>query len=90
MIGEIARAVLEFAKDALRAEGMSPAGRVNLVGMVLGFLLLAGIGSLDLLQAVVRTFRPHYHHGVPFEELFWMFLIYLAVCAFIGGLFARS
>lgn len=46
-------------------ETMSLAGRINVFGMTLVFALLAADGTLDVVQAIVRIWRPSYKAGNP-------------------------
>ena len=52
-------------RDALKAEGTSVAGRVNLLGTVLAYVLVAAAGLLDVWQAIVRVWNDNYTAGAP-------------------------
>jgi hypothetical protein len=58
--------LLDLATDLVKAEGDNWAGRVNLLGMAALFLLIfLPAAALDLIQVVVRWFKPHYETDLP-------------------------
>lgn len=69
---------------ALKAEGLTPGGRLNLAGMTLVFVLTVGSGVLDVVQAVVRIWDPNYTTGLP--SFLWVLATFgalLMVCVLI-------
>jgi len=61
---------------------MSEAGRLNAFGLILVFAFLVGGGVvLNVIQALVRIFEPHYTTGMP--SIITLVLIY-------GGLMCAS
>lgn len=58
------RAFGEFTRQVLRAETLSVPGRVNLFGLGVIFLLVVGGGLLDVVQALVRVWKPTYDTGL--------------------------
>lgn len=78
------RKVLGLVKLAVEAEGLTGAGRVNLVGLVLMFLLASAVIAGDLVQGVVRAFRPTFSVGTPTVTLvIVIFAGFLAFCVLI-------
>lgn len=73
LMREVAQSVLsapkEFfglARDVIRAEGGTTAGRVNAFGLAAVFLLVAGGGLLfGLLEAIIRIAKEDYTTGFP-------------------------
>jgi ABC-type arginine transport system permease subunit len=83
-------ALREIARDALRAEFMTPAGVVNLLGLLAALILVIAVGASDLFQAVIRTFESGYSTGLP--SVVVLLILYFAamlLCVIILGLLAR-
>jgi hypothetical protein len=56
----------DVAREAVKAETNTWAGRSNFLGLTALFLLLFVPAFLvDVVQAAVRVFKPHYTTGLP-------------------------
>jgi hypothetical protein len=81
---ESKRAVIEFARQVLRAEFLTPGGVINLVGVFTTFVLTLAVGLADLAQVVIRTWDSHYETGIP--SILWFLgghLLLILVCTVI-------
>lgn len=86
-MNELAKAVIEFAKSSIAAERLSPAGRLNALGVLAAFVLVIGAGAFDGIQAIVRTWRPHYTTGFPsFLSVLIVFGVVFLLCVLILAL----
>ena len=48
------RETYQLVRDAITTEALSVAGRINIIGMTMVFVLLAGDGTLDVVTAIVE------------------------------------
>jgi hypothetical protein len=78
------RELFRLAKDALVTEGMSVAGRINIVGMAMVFCLLAVDGTLDLIQTIVRIWHPAFTAGNPPILLLASVMFSLTLCCIVA------
>lgn len=81
-------AAFGFAKEALKAERFSDAGKANIIGLAFAFILVLGSGTLDLLQSLARLWKPHYETGLPSPVVFialfaGMFLLCVLILALV-------
>jgi len=84
------REILDFARHALRAERLTPAGVLNLVGLLAALGITLSIGILDLFQALVRIFVRDYSAGLPtLEVMFLLYILCMTLCVVIVGLLTR-
>jgi hypothetical protein len=80
-----------FARRALEAERLTPAGRINLLGLFGVFLIISGSAILDLAQPVGRLWDPAYDAGGPsLVLLLVVFGVLLLLCVVIVGLLDDS
>lgn len=56
---------LAFARHAIDSEVNTRAGRLNGLLIVLGFVVIVISGATDLLQVVIRIWKPAYTTGLP-------------------------
>lgn len=80
-------AVIQFARHALRAEFLTPAGVINLVSLFSVFILILSLSILDIIQALVRIWDASY--TTASDSLMWLVALYLGamlLCVFIVGL----
>jgi hypothetical protein len=83
-------AVIEFARHALRAEFLTPAGVINLVSLFSFFVLILSLGLLDVIQAIVRTWDSSYTTGSEsFLLLCGLYALVMLLCVLIVGLLTR-
>jgi hypothetical protein len=86
-----AKLAFDLATSTLRAEGFSSEGRVNLYGLFIVFLLVVGAGLLDLIQVIVRIFRPGYETGLPsLFEFVALYVFLILACLIILACASRS
>ena len=69
-------AALAFARDVLKAEGLTSAGRANLITIFGALIVTIGAGLGDVWQALVRTWNSEYETGLP--SVLTFFLLFLA------------
>jgi hypothetical protein len=82
--------ILGFAREAFRAEFMTPAGVVNVILVFLCFVLVSAMGLGDVWQVLVRTVKADYVSGMPaFQWLLLEFALIGLACVFIVGLLTR-
>lgn len=76
----------------MSAERLSPAGRVNTLGVLATFVLVVGSGAWDGIQAVVRAlWRPSYTTGFPsFLTILIVFGVIFLLCVLILALVPPS
>lgn len=80
-------AALAFAREVLRAEGLTAAGRVNLITVFGALIVTIGAGLLDVWQALVRTWNSDYETGLPpVLTLFVLFLVAGFLCVVVLAL----
>ncbi len=84
------RAVIEFARAAIDAEYLTPAGVINLIGLFILFIVIVVLGLADLWQALVRTWNKGYETGLPSPlSCGILFATVLLLCTLIVGLLYR-
>ena len=73
-----------LGKAVLEAERLTHSGRINALGMVLAFVIVIAVGIIDVMQAIVRAFRPGYTTGLPGVFTFFVaFLVFVLLCVVI-------
>jgi hypothetical protein len=81
------KAAGRLAKDLLRqildAERLTHAGRVNSLAVVLGFVVVLASGAFDLIQVIVRIWRPGYTTGLPAVTMFAIWVGLALFCVLI-------
>jgi hypothetical protein len=81
------RALAEFSRTALDLERSTVAGKLNALGMAIGFVVLTAGEIVNGVQVVVRVFDPNYSSGVPSTiALFAIFCGYSLLCVLMLGL----
>lgn len=75
--------VSKLVKDAITTETMSIAGRINMLGMTMVFVLLAAGSTLDVVQAIVRILRPNFTAGDPPLLLLAVTMSALTLCCIV-------
>jgi flagellar biosynthesis protein FlhB len=84
------RLILDFAREAFRAEFMTPAGVINVILVFLCFVLVSAMGLGDAWQILVRTVKADYESGMPaFAWLLLEFALIGLACVLIVGLLTR-
>ena len=84
-------AVINFAREAVRAEVMTPTGILNAIWILVVLVLVSVVGLADLYQVVVRTWITDYESGLP--SFLWMLLTaggLTLACIVIVGLFTTG
>jgi hypothetical protein len=76
-------AIYQLVRDAIVTEAMSVAGRINVFGMTLVFALVAADGTIDVVQAFVRIWRPNYHAGNPPVLILVAIMVALTLCCIV-------
>jgi len=71
-------------KDAIATEAMSIAGRINVLGMTMVFAVVAADGVLDVIQALVRIWRPGYSAGNPPLLILLLVMCGLTLCCVLA------
>jgi hypothetical protein len=80
-VTSIKQTFVDFVRDVLKMETGTEAGRYNLIGLVAVFLVMAGVGALDGLQALVRIGKSDYETGLPdLYSFVRLFVITLLLC----------
>jgi hypothetical protein len=83
------KALVSFAKKALKAEMATDAGRVNRITILGAFLFVTAGSILNALQAGVRIFRDDYQGGLPSTEfLLITFIFGSLICVAMVGYFS--
>jgi len=82
-------AVLDLARQSVRREAFTPAGRINLVGILIALGGTFLLGAADLVQIVVRIFRPEYSSGLP-SSLWLLGLAFLTLLGCVAILAAAE
>jgi hypothetical protein len=78
------RSLIELAREALWAETMTDAGRVNLVGIAAIFLIVIGAGLVDVLQALVRIAKEDFETGLrSLLSFVWAYGVLLIACVVV-------
>ena len=83
-MSEWLRTTADLALEAIKREGVTPAGRVNIVVLLLALAATVTAGLTDLIQAVVRIFNSGYSTGLPsFLSMLVAVLVTLLACVAI-------
>jgi hypothetical protein len=69
------RAVLAVVREALRAEGVSTPGKVNLIFVLGALIVTIGTGAADLVQTIVRIWNADYETGLPSTLAFFALFV---------------
>jgi hypothetical protein len=89
-VNESLQAVIAFAREAFKAELLTPEGRVNAIVVFMAFVLVLAAGFIDVVQAFVRTWNSTYESGMP--SPLWLVLevgLLGLICVAIVGLLRR-
>lgn len=74
--------LFRFFSKAIEAE-TTRAGRVNLYGMMLGFLVVVTVSVAPILEALVKLLRPEAELGVPLLPVILVFFVFMFACVFM-------
>ena len=80
--------VFDLAEKLIDAEKDTRAGKANIIVVLAALAIVLGGATLDVLQAIVRIWRPDYNNGSP--SLGIMFALFLAaglICVWIVARF---
>jgi hypothetical protein len=81
-----AKALAAFALDLVKQEGLSAAGRVNVIGLFATFLLVVAMGLFDLMEVIGRQFDLDLGSAPSFLTLFIVFVVSNLLCVLILAL----
>jgi hypothetical protein len=83
-MGKYLKLVSQHIGTALRLESLTPAGRLNFSLVALALAIVVATGALDLAQAVIRAWKPHYESGLPSTLTFFeVWLVAMLLCILI-------
>jgi hypothetical protein len=75
----------ELILDLIRLEITTTAGKVNLLGMILAFILVIALSLPSWLEAAIRLIHPNVNVGTPVLEPLVAFLIFTLICTGMLG-----
>jgi hypothetical protein len=83
-LGKYLKLVSQHIGTALRLESLTPAGRVNFSLVAIALAIVVATGALDLAQAIIRAWKPHYETGLPSTLTFFeAWLVAMLLCVLI-------
>jgi hypothetical protein len=92
IVGEIRHvvsAVVDFAKGLFRTEALTIGGRINALGMVAAFALVALLTFGGVVTSLVRLFRPNAAGDASVMAAFYTFIGLIIVCALLSEYLMR-
>lgn len=75
----LTKRLFEFLGQALKAEN-TPAGRTNLVAMVLALVAVIALSLAPVIELIVRLFRPEAEVGTPVLQILALFFCFMMAC----------
>lgn len=77
------RELIEMVRHLVWVEIKTVAGRVNIIGMILGVILVLALSFPAAMEFMVRLVRPEVRFDVPILELLIAFLVFVLICSFM-------